>query len=319
MQYSKLLRIAIAHRFITPSVPFAERLCIKMKYKSRQIWFARAALLMVAILWGSSLLVAKITMENISPSMIVAFRFTIAFVLLSLVFYRKIFEITKQSLISGAIIGAFLFGAYWIQNIGVTLAMPGKSAFLSSIYCVFVPFVSYLFTREKPKTRNLLAATVCIAGISFSVITDGFSIGTGDVFALLSGVFFSLHIASIGKFAEGKDPIIITILQFGFCALYSWIATLLTKDYTLHFNSQMVLGVLYLSVFCTTIALLLQNVGQKYVQASSASILMSTESIFGALLSVFLYGETITLKMGVGFMLIFISVLISEAKKDSTD
>ena len=290
-----------------------------MKYKSRQIWFARAALLMVAILWGSSLLVAKITMENISPSMIVAFRFTIAFVLLSLVFYRKIFEITKQSLISGAIIGAFLFGAYWIQNIGVTLAMPGKSAFLSSIYCVFVPFVSYLFTREKPKTRNLLAATVCIAGISFSVITDGFSIGTGDVFALLSGVFFSLHIASIGKFAEGKDPIIITILQFGFCALYSWIATLLTKDYTLHFNSQMVLGVLYLSVFCTTIALLLQNVGQKYVQASSASILMSTESIFGALLSVFLYGETITLKMGVGFMLIFISVLISEAKKDSTD
>ena len=274
---------------------------------------------MVAILWGSSLLVAKITMENISPSMIVAFRFTIAFVLLSLVFYRKIFEITKQSLISGAIIGAFLFGAYWIQNIGVTLAMPGKSAFLSSIYCVFVPFVSYLFTREKPKTRNLLAATVCIAGISFSVITDGFSIGTGDVFALLSGVFFALHIASIGKFAEGKDPIIITILQFGFCALYSWIATLLTKDYTLHFNSQMVLGVLYLSVFCTTIALLLQNVGQKYVQASSASILMSTESIFGALLSVFLYGETITLKMGVGFMLIFISVLISEAKKDSTD
>ena len=187
-----------------------------MKYKSRQIWFARAALLMVAILWGSSLLVAKITMENISPSMIVAFRFTIAFVLLSLVFYRKIFEITKQSLISGAIIGAFLFGAYWIQNIGVTLAMPGKSAFLSSIYCVFVPFVSYLFTREKPKTRNLLAATVCIAGISFSVITDGFSIGTGDVFALLSGVFFALHIASIGKFAEGKDPIIITILQFGF-------------------------------------------------------------------------------------------------------
>ena len=285
-----------------------------MRYSTKRLWAAKAALLTVAILWGSSLLVAKKSVDSISPSMLIALRFTVACILLGTLFRKKLTGITRKQVASGAMIGAFLFGAYWIQTVGVTLAMPGKSAFLSSIYCVLEPFASWFFTRRRPPVRNLLATVVCAAGIFLTAITDDFSILPGDVFALLSGIFFALHIASVGKYGAGEDPILMTILQFGFCALYAWIVTLLTGDCLLNLNTGSLLGIVYLAIFCTGIALLLQNVGQKYVSSSSASILMSTESIFGILFSVLLYGETVTLRMVVGFVMIFVSVLISEIR-----
>ena len=73
-------------------------------------------------------------------------------------------------------------------------------------------------------------------------------------------------------------------------------------------------GVLYLALFCTMLALLLQNVGQKYASPASASILMSTESVFGILFSVLFAGEVVTPRLAVGFALIFAAVLVSEVQ-----
>ena len=115
-----------------------------VRFNGNKTAWAKAALILVAILWGSSLVVAKSSIDHISPSMLIAMRFTIACALLSAVFFRKLKGIAHEDVISGAKIGAFLFGAYWIQTVGVSLAMPGKSGFLSSIYCVLVPFTTWV-------------------------------------------------------------------------------------------------------------------------------------------------------------------------------
>lgn len=276
---------------------------------------ASASLILVAFLWGSSLIVAKSSLDNLSPSLLIALRFSIACILLGVVFHKRLQRINRESVISGAVIGGFLFGAYWIQTLGISLGLPGKSAFLSSIYCVLVPFAAWLMCREKPKARNLIAAAICAAGIAFASITQNFSIEAGDLLALLSGVFYALHISAVGKFGSKKDPILITILQFAFCALYAWAAAFLLDDFPVPVDWNVAPQVLYLAVFCTALALLLQNIGQKYADPSRASILMSTESVWGVILSMIFLQEKVTAKMAIGFALIFISVLISELHK----
>lgn len=277
----------------------------------KTVW-AKAALILVAILWGSSLVVAKSSIDHISPSLLIALRFTIACALLSVVFFRKLKSITRADVASGAKIGAFLFGAYWIQTVGVSLAMPGKSGFLSSVYCVLVPFTTWMMCRKRPEKRNVLAAVICIVGIMLASVTDGFSIAAGDWLALLSGVFYALHISSVNKYGENRDPVLMTILQFGFCALYAWLATFSMEGFSIAWSMDALPQVLYLAVFCTAIALLLQNVGQKYADPSSASIFLSTESVWSVFFSVAIYHEAISVQMMAGFALIFAAVLISE-------
>ncbi len=273
---------------------------------------SRLALLLVGMIWGSSLVVVKSSTETVPPSLLIALRFTLAFAALSAIFWKKFRLINRDYLKRGAIIGLCLFAAYWIQTLGVTLAMPGKSAFLSSIYCVLVPFVYWCIGGGRPRVKNLIAAFLCTFGIILSSLTSEFSIAAGDLLALLSGLFFAIHIAAVGKLGAGKDPVLITILQFGFCALPAWVIGLLFETRDLYWNPSNLWGILYLGLFCSAAALLLQNLGQKYADPSSASILMSTESIFGVIFSVIFMGESLSMRLIFGFLLIFISVLVSE-------
>ena len=177
-----------------------------------------------------------------------------------------------------------------------------------------MPFIYWLISGQKPKLRNLLAAVLCVGGIVLTSVTGGFTMELGDMLALLSGIFFAAHIAVVGKLGQGEDPIVVTILQFGFCALFAWIATFALEGVHMTWDRRALGGVLYLALFCTMLALLLQNVGQKYASPASASILMSTESVFGILFSVLFAGEVVTPRLAVGFALIFAAVLVSEVQ-----
>lgn len=274
------------------------------------------ALLLVGILWGSSLIVVKSTTDDLSANAMIALRFSIACAVLACIFFKHMCGVTVKEIGHGAIIGAFLFGAYWIQTLGVTLGMPGKSAFLSSIYCVMVPFVHWLIGKKRPKKSNIIAAIICTVGIFVVSSGDGFSIEMGDALALLSGMFYALHIESVAKFARKDDPVRSTILQFAFCALYAWGVTFVLDGFQVYVSPDAWTGLLYLSLICTAVALLLQNIGQKYAEPNLASILMSTESIFAVLFSALFTGEKFNIRSIVGFAMVFCAIMISELAFD---
>lgn len=170
------------------------------------------------------------------------------------------------------------------------------------------------------------AAAIAIIGIyliSKSGVEKGTSIFNaskemllGDGLALLSGILFAAHIVAVKLFTKGKDPIVMTIFQFTSAAILSAIVTLFFED-----NSNMVINssrpileILYLAIFCTTVALLLQNIGQKYTDESSAAIILGFESVFGILIPVMLGIESLTPMSIVGFVLMFAAIMISETK-----
>lgn len=291
---------------------------------SKKGFLGKILLLIVAILWGSSLTVVKVAQETFEPNMILAIRFTVSALILSIIFWKKLREMTKEDVKSGLLIGVFLFMAYSVQTIGVGYTDPGRSAFLSASYCVIVPFLAWFAMKKRPDKFNVVAAGFTIAGIYFvsmaggdggSVFDQGMEAIMGDGFALLSGVLFAAHIVAVTKLSKGKDPILMTILQFVMAAVLSIIVTLIFEDNsTIVLTKKAILEVGYLAVMCTTVALLLQNIGQKFATASSAALILATESVFGILIPVFMGIESLTINKIIGFVLIFIAIIISETK-----
>ncbi len=278
---------------------------------------AKLALLVVAVVWGSSLVVVKSSTNDLPPNFLLALRFTIGGLALGIIFHKKFKLLNKTYLIHGGIIGFFLFLAYCSQTIGVTFAMPGKSAFLSSSYCVVVPFFAWAVLGKLPDRYNIMAAALCVIGICLATFTEGISLSAGDGLALLSALLFAAHIVAVSKYSKDLDPILITILQFSFAAAFSFGLSLLTEkplSRPLPVGLSVYAGILYLSLICTAMALLLQNLGQKYTSASSASLILSLESVFGVIFGILFAGETVSLKMLAGFGFILTAILISELK-----
>ena len=274
----------------------------------------RLALLTAAVIWGSSFIVMKDTVDHIPVFQLLAIRFTLAGLLLALLFRKRLMTSGKQLLSHGAVCGVLLLSAYATQTFGLMTTNPGTNAFLTAVYCVMVPFMAWGFHRKRPTSYNWVAAVLCIAGIGLISLSGDLSIGLGEGMTLLSGVFYALHIMALSHFGERDDPVALTIVQFAVVALLSWAATLLTERGAAFPAPAVWSQLLYLTVFATAATLVLQSVGQSLTPPSQSAILLSLESVFGVLFSVMLGKESLTLQLGCGFALIFVSVIISETQ-----
>lgn len=277
-------------------------------------FYAKLALFSAALIWGTSFVIMKNTVDIFDPSLLLAIRFTIGTLVLSLIFINKLKLLNKDYFIKGGIIGVMLFTAYITQTFGLTDTTPGKNAFITAAYCVMVPFLMWIVTKKKPDAFNLVAAFLCIAGVGCVSLTESFSMSFGDTFTLIGAFFYAAHMVVIAIFSKDKDPVLLTILQFGTSAVLSWIVSIFTAELPEAVPVSSVFGLVYLGIFCTGAAMLLQNIGQKYSDASSASIILSLEAVFGVLISILCGTENVTFNMALGFVLIFVSVIISETK-----
>ncbi len=277
----------------------------------------KIALFIATVIWGSSFFIMKNTVEHIPSSLLLAIRFTFGFVALSLIFIGKWKKANRSYILWGSLAGFVLYLAYLFQTLGLTdpAHTPGKNAFLTAVYCVIVPFLFWLFNKKRPTVYNVTAALVCITGIWFIAVEGNGRVGYGDVLTLIGGLMYAFHIIVISNCGKDKDIFLITIIQFGCAALCAWIMSLIQNNVTaiVNIGKDDIMSLGYLALFCTTVALLLQNVGQKYVSPSSASIILSLESVFGALFSFLLYNEELKTQKIVGFVLVFIAIMISEA------
>lgn len=276
----------------------------------------KAALLAATLIWGSSFFIMKETVETIRPTLLLAIRFSVAFVILAVVFIKRWKKIDRGHLITGCSAGVFLFLAYTLQTYGLEGTTPGKNAFLTAVYCVIVPFLFWPIEKKRPGVDNIVAAMMCITGIGLIAVdfTEGFSVGYGDALTLAGGFMYALHMIVLSKGGSTRDPFLITTLQFGTAAMLCFIATLILDGVPTipSLGASEILSLGYLAVVCTCVALLMQSWGQKYTHPSAASIILSLESVFGALFSAIFYHEQPSAQIICGFVIVFASVLLSE-------
>ncbi len=270
-------------------------------------------LLFVAVAWGSSMVVIKGSTDFLPAGALLACRFTIASIFLAAIYHKKLKLIDKEYIKAGIFIGVCLFLAYFTQTIGVMLEMPGKSHFLSSAYCVFVPFLGWLVLRERPKLYHIVAAVMCAVGIIFVSVVGTLSISFGDSISIVSSVFWAAQIVAIAKWGKDKDPGIITLLQFIVSAVLAWGFTFIFEDAAFaQFNTASIMGVLYLGLICSGTCFLFQTIAQKTESPTSVSIILSFENLFGIVFGVVFFAETFTGNKIIGLTMMFVAILIAE-------
>lgn len=276
---------------------------------------AKPLIVIATLIWGSTFFIMKDTLDSVDLQFLLAFRFTFAAVILAVVFWKRWKGMDRSCWWRGAVMGLLLYAAYTVQNYGLMGTTPGKNAFFTAVYCVMVPFLSWVVDRLRPDRFNVLAALLCIAGIGFVSWDGGFSLGYGDVLTLISGFLYACHITATAKFSQGRDIFLLTVIQFATTAVCCWAGTCVTGGFPAGgLPARAWLVLVYLAVAATTLALLFQNVGQKYTSPAAAAVLLSLEAPFGVAFSVAFTDESPSAFMYFGFFLIFVAVLCSETK-----
>ena len=277
---------------------------------------AKPMLLAAAIIWGTSFFIMKNALDVMPVFFLLAIRFTAGAALLALIAWKRWKHLTPDYLWRGAVIGGFLFLAYSIQTFGLALTTPSKNAFLTAVYCVIVPFLTWAVVKVRPDGYNIAAALLCVTGVGLVSLSGELTIQAGDLLTLCCALFYAAHIVAVAKVSPGKDVTLLTVFQFAFAGLYAWIGGGLTETFPAAAltSPEVMLPLAYLCVMATTVALLFQNVGMVWSDPASGSVILSLESVFGVLFSVICYGDPVTLRLILGFALIFVAVVCSETK-----
>ncbi len=274
---------------------------------------AKLILFVTAMIWGSTFTIAKLASAVFSASFIIAFRFTIASILLLLAAYPLRSFLNKQYLSDGIRMGITLFASYMLQVAGLTMdTSPGKSAFLCTTYSVMVPFLYWFITKKRPDILHLICVFICISGIGVLSLQGDLRMSAGDILTVLSGVpcAFNIVISSIA--CKDKHPLLLTTIELWVVAILAWIFVLLTNSLPTDLPIHTVGAITYLGVFGTALCLFFQSYGLKYADPSVGGMILSLESVFGVIFSIILYHETVTFRMLIGFIMIFTAIILSQ-------
>ena len=283
-----------------------------MKSKER---IAKLALLSIAVIWGTSFVVLKNTLDSMTAFWVLSIRFVASALIFLLFAGKKLLFASGRCITGGMLLGLMLAVAYAFQTYGLVYTTPGKNAFLTATYCVLTPFLAWLLFHRHPGTSSFTAAFVCIVGIGFVSLNEGFrEINVGDMLTLVCGIFYAMQIVIMEQYRDSGDVTVLTAVEFATAAVLLTIAALIFEPLPKAVPKEAWVSIAYLAVMCTAVGFFLQAWAIRYTSSATAAMLMTLESVFGALISVLFYGEVVTGKMLIGFTLIFLAVLISELR-----
>lgn len=267
-----------------------------------------------ALMWGSGFVGMAVGLEYWTVFQLMAFRFTLATVLLCLIFHKKLKLIDKKVLWKGAVLGTILFTAFAVQTYGLAYTTVSKNAFLTAINVLIVPVIAFLIYKRRFDRYEVAAAFMAVIGIGFLSLTNDFTINLGDWLSILCAVLFAFDIFYTNVFVKDEDPLAITIVQFMTASVLGLVAVFALGEVPTHIEAQGVYIIVYLAVFCTCVAYVCQNVGMQYANPTKSAIILSMESLFGTLFSVILLHELLTGRMIFGCLLILMAVILAEIK-----
>ena len=190
---------------------------------------ASASLLFVTIIWGSAFVVMKNSMDAITPTYLLAYRFTIAALGMAALFWKQIRGMSMQEFKCGALAGLFLFISYYFQTYGLKYTTASKNAFITTLYVVIVPFLAWAVNHVRPKANNLVAAGFAVVGLALLSLKGDLSVNFGDFLTLVCGICFAVHMIFLDRFTAYCTPIRLTVMQMGTAAACSWVLGLLTE------------------------------------------------------------------------------------------
>ncbi len=282
--------------------------------RNMSLW-GRLALLTTSIIWGTSFVVLKNTLDSFGPLWLLCFRFSVSAVILLLCAGKRLKTASGRCIKGGIFLGLLLATAYLVQTFGLVYTTPSKNAFLTATYCVLTPFFAWFIYKRNPGISRLVAAFLCIAGIGFVTLSEGITeINFGDILTLFCGVFYAFQIIVMEQYGSSGDSVTLSAIEFSTAAVYYLVGGLLFEELPGAVYASAWFNLLYLSLACTALCFFLQAWGMKYTDSSTAAMLMTLEAVFAALFSILFFHEPVSFRLILGFILIFLAALCCELR-----
>jgi len=273
---------------------------------------ADLAILIVTIIWGSSFILTKNSLNHLATYNFLAIRFIISSILTLVIFRDKIKNINKETVKYGLITGIVIFAGYAFQTVGLNYTSASKSGFITGFSVVIVPILSALLLGSKPHKSAVVGVIFAIVGLGFLTLDSAISLNKGDLYTLACALMFALHIISVSKYTVKCDSISLALIQIVVVGILSTIFTIALEKPTIPTGVEVWTSILILAILATTVAFILQTTMQQYTTATHTALILSAEPVFSAIFAFLLAGEMLTAGGIVGSILVLSGMLISE-------
>ena len=285
-------------------------------------------LLLTAFIWGTSFVAQSVGMESVEAFTFNGIRTLMgACVLLPFIMIRDRLtakkmtdkqlterkRLNKKTVMYGAVLGVVLCAASNFQQFAFNYSTSGKIAFITAFYMLFVPLIGLIFRKKTP-----LITWICVAfgfvGLYFLCMNpdDMSAVNKGDILSLICSVIYAVHILLVEKFAPDVDGIKLSCVQFAVSGTISCILMFIFENPQISAVGNAILPILYSGIMSCGLAYTFQIVGQKYTEATVASLLMCMESVFGVLSGAVILHEVLSGREIVGCVIMFAAIILSQ-------
>jgi drug/metabolite transporter (DMT)-like permease len=273
---------------------------------------AELALFAMAAIWGSTFVVIKGVLANISPLLFLAARFTIAAAVLWALYAQKL---RRTALKGGILAGLLLFTAFVFQTEGLALTTPAKSAFLTGLSIPLIPLISSCVYQTRPKAYEVLGILVASLGMAFMTLPSGkFAMTAGDFLSLLCAITFAFHFVVIGHFSRVEGFETLAVIQVSVAAVLGFLSAFLFGGIRFHPTPGLAVATLATGVLATALAFTTLAWAQQHTGTTRAALILALEPAVAWLTSYVATGEILSSRGKIGAGLILAGVLLVELR-----
>jgi drug/metabolite transporter (DMT)-like permease len=291
-----------------------------MEIRSINSWKSDAALISLALMWGTSHVVTKDVLATHSPAFYTSARFGIASICLGLLFARHLRQSNRREIGQGVLLGLCSFAGIAFYVTGLVFTQASKAGFITGLYLVFTPILAYILFGSRPTRDHLTGLVIAILGfILLSLPRGGESINWGDILVLLAAFAWAGHIAATSAFAIQSDVRRLAAFQVLTVALLAISVNLVLRSLGLETSPNPIdwrfaVQIGYMAIMVTVIAALVQTWVQGRVSSTHAVVFYALEPATAAVFAYLLFGEKLGLGRGLGATLIVAGVMVSRLK-----
>ena len=284
-------------------------------------------LLLTATIWGVAFVAQSVSMDHVGPFTFNAVRSVIGgLVLIPCIFFlnhrkavpkepvspQQQMEQTGTLILGGVCCGILLALASSFQQMGIQYTTVGRAGFITACYIVIVPLLGHFFLKKKCGASIWIAVALALIGLYLLCITDGFSVGKGDLLVMVCSLLFSLHILVIDYFSPKVDGVKMSCIQFFVCGFLCAIPAIFTEHIVFADILAAWAPILYAGVMSCGVAYTLQIIGQKDMNPTVASLILSLESCISVLAGWILLNQKLSPRELLGCVLMFTAIILAQ-------
>jgi drug/metabolite transporter (DMT)-like permease len=279
---------------------------------------ADLALLGVSAIWGTTFALLRDSLRVIHPAELMAIRFSLAAILLGIAFPKAV-RAARPALGAGVWLGFWLTAGYFAQVMGLMSITASRSAFITSTYILFTPFLAIPLARAYPGAGELIGVAFGFVGILLFSADVGFSLRPGDLWTLGCAFAFGIQIVVTNIVAKKHEPVALSVVQMAVAALAGWTVVAFRGGFGTSLESVPWGVLIYLAVIATALVIALQTWALARTSPVKAAVLFATEPIFAALFAVAFFGEGMTPREVIGGAVILLGVIVTELWRPVVD